>query len=136
MILPQLTKEQQAKEERKRIVELLLKMEFECKCCGIALDPTGVCHGCKLQALVDEVTILRNKLSESLQKLSEIPLIIEQDKNNIGEWGSLPQEPCRFCRKPGGVIFQVNEGQKNLCDPQVVMCRLCKKDWIADSPLA
>lgn len=60
----------------------------------------------------------------------------EEWENEVGDWGYLPNEPCRYCRSIYCVYFQINEGQKNLNDPQVVRCDACGRDWIADSPLA
>ena len=57
-------------------------------------------------------------------------------KNEIGEWGSLPAEPCRFCHQIGGVKFRIDDSPRGKNEPQVVRCDKCGRDWEAESPLA
>ena len=52
-----------------------------------------------------------------------------------GDWGSLPNEPCRHCHKVGGVMFLIQDGwDKNL--PQMVRCTLCHNVWEATTGVA
>lgn len=49
-----------------------------------------------------------------------------------GDWGKLPEEPCRYCHRQGGIMFMVQDGpEKHL--PQIVRCELCKRSWEANS---
>jgi hypothetical protein len=53
-----------------------------------------------------------------------------------GEWGHLPQEPCRYCRQIGGVYFCIDDGREGIGGLSSVRCDKCKRDWINDSPNA
>lgn len=57
-------------------------------------------------------------------------------KGNVGDWGALPAEPCRFCHKAGGVFFRIDDSPTGLNQPQEARCDLCGQTWAADSPLA
>jgi hypothetical protein len=50
-------------------------------------------------------------------------------KNNEGDWGHLPNEPCRFCHQIGGVYFRVDDSPRGKNEPQVVRCENCGRDW-------
>lgn len=52
-------------------------------------------------------------------------------KNNEGDWGSLPQEPCRYCRQVGGVYFRVDDSPRGKTEAQIVRCDKCGRDWEA-----
>jgi len=52
-----------------------------------------------------------------------------------GDWGALPGEPCRFCRRAGGVEFLASNHPLDL-HAQQARCRLCGRAWQADSPNA
>jgi hypothetical protein len=131
-----------------KVLEYLLSVHtFSCTCMdGVGVDynefPGTVCDSCKKNVLVREVNRLRAVIGKQ-------PTVVQDDitddlakeyrkgyNNEVGDWGALPQEPCRYCRCVGKVMFQVNEGQKNLNDAQVVRCGKCGRDWVADSPLA
>ena len=62
----------------------------------------------------------------------------DPDQPDLGgnDWGTLPQEPCRYCRQPGGVEFLASTQPLDLYGSQTVRCRLCGRVWDADSPLA
>lgn len=51
------------------------------------------------------------------------------------DWGKLPDEPCHFCRRPGGVEFLASNHPLDQ-HAQQVRCRLCGNCWQADSSLA
>ena len=53
-----------------------------------------------------------------------------------GEWVALPEEPCRFCREPGGVFFALNEGMAGHDGSQEVRCDRCKRTWMANESAA
>jgi hypothetical protein len=53
-----------------------------------------------------------------------------------GEWGHLPGEPCRYCRRPGGVYFLIDDGPEGRSGFQVARCDLCKRSWLSDSATA
>lgn len=53
-----------------------------------------------------------------------------------GEWGALPQEPCRYCRRQGGVQFRLDDDPTVQHGPQIVRCELCGRWWEADSSSA
>jgi len=53
-----------------------------------------------------------------------------------GEWGSLPAEPCRFCRKAGGVHFLIDDGPEGRSGLSPVRCDLCGRSWVPDSSSA
>ena len=56
--------------------------------------------------------------------------------NRGGEdWGALPQEPCRYCRRQGGVQFLASEHPFDN-HAQLVRCELCGNVWEADSSSA
>jgi hypothetical protein len=52
------------------------------------------------------------------------------------EWGHLPNEPCRYCRKPGGVYFLQDNGPEGRDGLQPMRCENCKRDWIAGTSTA
>lgn len=54
---------------------------------------------------------------------------------NTGDWGALPNEPCRFCRQVGGVQFLIKDGLSH-DNQQEVRCDKCKRAWVADSSSA
>jgi hypothetical protein len=60
------------------------------------------------------------------------------DKKATGEeeWGALPNEPCRYCRQPGGVYFLVDDGPEGRVGLQPMRCDRCGRTWIADSASA
>lgn len=60
----------------------------------------------------------------------------EKYKGNVGDWGSLPDEPCRFCRKAGGVHFMLDDGPEGRVGLQPMRCDLCGRTWEADSVAA
>lgn len=63
--------------------------------------------------------------------------ILPQNKPaHEGEWGHLPQEPCRFCRHQGQVYFLIDDGPEGKKGLQVQRCDHCKRTWEADSSLA
>lgn len=49
--------------------------------------------------------------------------------NEVGDWGSLPAEPCRFCHQVGGVHFRNDDSPRSLSEPQVVRCDKCGRSW-------
>lgn len=51
------------------------------------------------------------------------------------DWGALPDEPCRHCRRTGGVEFLSSNHPLDQ-HAQQVRCRLCGRAWEADSPSA
>lgn len=53
-----------------------------------------------------------------------------------GEWGALPAEPCRFCRRTGGVMFLVDDGPEGRAGLSPVRCDLCGRSWVSDSTSA
>lgn len=53
-----------------------------------------------------------------------------------GDWGHLPAEPCRFCRRPGGVHFLRDDGPEGRSAGQIVRCDRCGRDWVADTSAA
>lgn len=53
-----------------------------------------------------------------------------------GDWGALRQEPCRFCRRLGGVHFLIDDGPEGKVGLQSMRCDLCKRTWTADSSCA
>jgi len=53
-----------------------------------------------------------------------------------GEWGHLPNEPCRFCRQPGGVHFMIDDGPEGRSGHQPMRCDLCKRTWEAGEATA
>ena len=55
---------------------------------------------------------------------------------NTGDWGSLPEEPCRKCHQRGGVMFQIDDGPEGRTSSQAVRCTLCGATWHADGPYA
>jgi hypothetical protein len=52
---------------------------------------------------------------------------------NIGDWGHLPNEPCRFCRQVGGVYFLIDDGPEGKAGLEIVRCDKCKRSWTVDS---
>lgn len=61
----------------------------------------------------------------------------EQDYEiESGTWGSLPAEPCRYCRRQGGVRFRLDDDPVTAQGPQVVRCEGCGRWWEADSSSA
>ena len=71
--------------------------------------------------------------------MPEIPSTTTQPPRydaQTGEWGSLPQEPCRYCRRQGGVQFLIDNGPEGRTSAQIVRCALCGRDWLADSAMA
>jgi hypothetical protein len=62
--------------------------------------------------------------------MSEQPTEPVKFQNNVGDWGCLYGEPCRFCRRTGGVMFLVDNQDS---DRQPVRCDLCGRCWEADS---
>ena len=54
----------------------------------------------------------------------------------LEDWGLLPNEPCRFCHRIGGVRFQIDESPWGLANPQVMTCGNCGSTWTADSATA
>lgn len=57
-------------------------------------------------------------------------------KEVVEQWGSLPQEPCRFCREAGGVLFLIDDGPPGRESPVIVRCGKCGRYWEADSRYA
>jgi hypothetical protein len=53
-----------------------------------------------------------------------------------GDWGTLPQEPCRFCHEIGGIFFMIDNGPEGHTGLQTVRCDKCKRWWIVDSACA
>jgi hypothetical protein len=53
-----------------------------------------------------------------------------------GDWGALPQEPCRYCHRPGKVRFLIDDSPWGKTQPHVTTCGWCNRTWTADSPLA
>ena len=54
------------------------------------------------------------------------------DTAHQGDWGWLKDEPCRFCRQPGGVFFLIDEGPEGRDGKQVMRCDKCKRSWIVE----
>lgn len=50
-----------------------------------------------------------------------------------GCWGFLAAEPCRYCRRVGGVYFLRDDGPEGKSGLPVVRCDKCGRDWVADS---
>lgn len=48
------------------------------------------------------------------------------------DWGTLPNEPCRFCGRVGGVQFCASENPIDRTGSQIVQCTLCKAVWNVD----
>jgi hypothetical protein len=57
-------------------------------------------------------------------------------KAEDGEWGQLPDEPCRYCRRIGGVMFMIDDGPEGRAGLSSVRCDLCGRTWVADSTTA
>jgi hypothetical protein len=55
---------------------------------------------------------------------------------HAGEWGALPAEPCRYCRKCGGVEFLIDSGPEGKAGLSPVRCHGCGRSWAADSTSA
>lgn len=51
------------------------------------------------------------------------------------DWAALPEEPCRYCRRVGGVQFLASNHPLDR-DAQTVRCVLCYRVWTADGPYA
>lgn len=54
-------------------------------------------------------------------------------ESHIGDWAALPEEPCRFCRAIGGIMFCIDEGPEGRDGQQIMRCEKCKRTWNADS---
>lgn len=67
------------------------------------------------------------------QVLAEVPTLPKLPPRYV--WQPLPQEPCRFCREVGGVVYLREEGCQGLYE-QAVRCTRCRRLWDADSALA
>jgi len=52
-----------------------------------------------------------------------------------GDRGHLPGEPCRSCRRAGGVFFVIDDSAFGKNSAQVVACVLCGTTWLADGGL-
>lgn len=50
-----------------------------------------------------------------------------------GDWGHLPNEPCRFCHKQGKVYFQIDDGPEGRRGLQASRCDNCGRSWTVDS---
>jgi hypothetical protein len=50
--------------------------------------------------------------------------------------GYLLEEPCRYCRRTGGVYFVIDDSPFGRNTAQVVACDHCKANWTVDGPLA
>jgi hypothetical protein len=57
-------------------------------------------------------------------------------RNESGDWGHLPEEPCRYCRRVGGVMFRNDDSPRGKTEPQAIRCELCGRVWEADSSSA
>ena len=55
---------------------------------------------------------------------------------DTSDWAALPEEPCRFCRVPGGVVFLIDDGPPGRESPVIVRCQKCGRHWEADSRYA
>lgn len=74
-------------------------------------------------------------------KKAELPEVIEPEphlegKAIVEQWGSLPLEPCRYCRVAGGVLFLIDDGPPGRESPVIVRCTKCGRHWEADSRYA
>ena len=58
--------------------------------------------------------------------------------SRVEEWGWLENEPCCFCRKPGGVFFMIDPYNyfSGSALEQVMRCSNCRRTWIADSAIS
>jgi hypothetical protein len=59
--------------------------------------------------------------------------VCSESSKVISNKGALPQEPCRFCHKIGGVYFIIDDSPFGKSTVQVVSCNLCKATWEAHS---
>lgn len=50
-----------------------------------------------------------------------------------GSWGSLQNEPCRYCHAVGKVFFETGENPADRNAPTRVRCDGCGRSWDADS---
>lgn len=50
-------------------------------------------------------------------------------KLESGEWGHLPQEPCRACHRIGGVHFDASDGPESRRGHETVRCNYCGNVW-------
>lgn len=99
-----------------------------------------------LQDLLEKAIHRIAAQSELLSKRAEtkrsvLPEIIDPEphmegKDVVEQWGSLPLEPCRFCRETGGVLFLHGEGPPGRESPVIVRCGKCGRHWEADSRYA
>ena len=99
-----------------------------------------------LQDLLEKAIHRIAAQSELLSKRAEtkrsvLPEIIDPEphmegKDVVEQWGSLPLEPCRFCRETGGVLFLLDEGPPGRESPVIVRCGKCGRHWEADSRYA
>ena len=51
--------------------------------------------------------------------------------NATGDWGHLPDEPCRYCFQVGKVYFRNDDSPLGKSQPQVVRCDACGRTWEA-----
>ncbi len=47
------------------------------------------------------------------------------------DMGTLPEEPCLYCHRPGGVYFIIDDSPFGKTTEQVVACDRCKNSWVA-----
>ncbi len=50
-----------------------------------------------------------------------------------GDWGFLPNEPCRFCHQTNCMFFLIDEGPEGKTGLSPVRCDKCKRSWTPDS---
>lgn len=62
-----------------------------------------------------------------------LQVVFQHDyQHETGEWGWLPNEPCRHCGVVGKVYFMADDGPEGRGEGlQPVRCDACKRSWQA-----